>query len=317
MCILLTTTSHPDFPFILLSNRDEFFARPTKLATLRPLPNNTQILSPLDLGRPEHGTWIGVTSDGRLAVLVNYREKTLYIGEVSRGILPLEYLQSNLLDQQWFDTLETKLSESTANGHPISLSSIGGFSLVYGKLEIDSATGKIKPLNIMSNRGDHGKLHSHSVDSDDLHQEIAAQETFGLSNSLYYAPWKKVQLGTSLLDNMVVDSTDKRFTLEETVESCFDILSTDTYDPEIREKGTFTNELEELQNSIFIPPLKSHFDVLKTPSTVGKYYGTRTQTVIVFDKAGTLHYYERDLHLEDTDKVNCKTQYHKFTTGSQ
>ncbi|CUM68146.1 uncharacterized protein PRCAT00005863001 [Priceomyces carsonii] len=74
MCILLLTTRHPDYPLILLSNRDEFFRRPTKPAHFRELASGTKILSPLDLGRPERGTWIGVTTSGRLAVLVNYRE---------------------------------------------------------------------------------------------------------------------------------------------------------------------------------------------------------------------------------------------------
>lgn len=317
MCILLTTTSHPDYPFILLSNRDEFFARPTKLATKRKLENGSQILSPLDLGRPEHGSWIGITSSGRLAVLVNYREQSLYLSEVSRGILPLDYLESNLPDREWFATLEDKLSQNSTSGRPVTLSNIGGFSLVYGKLELDPTSGKIKPLNIMSNRGDFGKLHATVVDTEDLHQEIAAQETFGLSNSLYYAPWKKVQLGTSKLSAMIQTSIAKNYSLDEIIESCFEILSTDTYDSEIRKKGSFMNELEELQNSIFIPPLQSHYDLLKRSATVGKYYGTRTQTVIALHKSGTLHYYERDLHLEDSDKVNFRAQHFKFDTCRQ
>lgn len=74
MCILISTTEHPDYPFILLSNRDEYFKRPTERAHFRAVGNNTKILSPLDLGRIEHGTWIGVSTEGKIAVLVNYRE---------------------------------------------------------------------------------------------------------------------------------------------------------------------------------------------------------------------------------------------------
>lgn len=75
MCILLTTTEHPDYPLVVLSNRDEFFKRRTGLAAYRVLDNHTKVLAPLDLGRPEHGTWIGVTTTGKLAVLLNYREE--------------------------------------------------------------------------------------------------------------------------------------------------------------------------------------------------------------------------------------------------
>lgn len=74
MCILISSTEHPDYPFILLSNRDEYFRRPTGQACFREV-NNKTILSPVDLGRPEHGTWIGVDKEGRLAALVNFREE--------------------------------------------------------------------------------------------------------------------------------------------------------------------------------------------------------------------------------------------------
>lgn len=315
MCILLTTTSHPDYPFILLSNRDEFFARPTELARLRTLDKDNEFVSPLDLGRPEHGTWIGITPEGKVAVLVNYRERNQYLSEISRGILPLEYLTSKLSDDEWLSTLEDKLSQGSASGKAVTLDHIGGFSLVYGKLEIDPKTAKIMPLNIMSNRGDGGRVHSTKVESDDLHKEIAVLETFGLSNSLYYVPWKKVELGTSLLSSMISSSVEHDYSIDDIVESCFEILSTNTYDSEIRKKGTFPEELEELRNSIFIPPLDSHLDLLNVPPTIGKYYGTRTQTVIALHKSGTLHYYERDLHPDDSEKVSVRAQHFKFDTS--
>lgn len=312
MCILLTTTTHPEYPFLLLSNRDEYFARATQRATVQNLPNGVQMVSPLDLGRPEHGTWIGITSSGRVAVLVNYREPTLYISEVSRGVLPLEYLKSDLLDREWFTTLERRLTENA--GQNVTLNHIGGFSLVYGKLELDKTTGSIKPLNVMSNRGDHGKLHTPKAETGDLHQEIASQTTFGLSNSLYYAPWKKVELGTAKLAAMVETAIECEYLLDDIVEACFEILCTDTYDAEVRKKGTFPEELTELQNSIFIPPLETYYDLRTAPPTVGRFYGTRTQTVIAFHKSGTLHYFERDLHPDDSETVKIQAQHFKFHT---
>lgn len=314
MCILLTTTSHPDYPFLLLNNRDEFFVRPTQLATLRPMKNGHQLLTPQDLGRLEHGTWIGVTSSGRIAALVNYREKELLISEVSRGILPLEYLTSDLLDDAWFETLEHSLSNSYVKGEPVKLSQIGGFSLVYGTLQLNE-NNKLRPLNIMSNRGDRGKVHVSSSDSNELHEEIATQTTFGVSNSLYYLPWAKVDNGRAKLAALVETSVANNYSQEDLVDACFDILSTDTFDAEIRKKGTFADALTELQNSIFVPPLDTHLDSLKVdtaPPTAGKFYGTRTQTVIALHKSGTLHYYERDLHSADSDAVDVTLQHFKF-----
>lgn len=73
MCILLSSIEHPEYPFILLSNRDEYFKRPTETARFREI-NHKKILAPVDLGRPERGTWIGVDTTGKLAALVNFRE---------------------------------------------------------------------------------------------------------------------------------------------------------------------------------------------------------------------------------------------------
>ena len=314
MCILLTSTLHPDYPFLLLSNRDEYFARPTELATLRPLKNGTQILSPLDLGRPERGTWIGITDTGKVAVLVNYREESNFVSEVSRGILPLQYLTSDLEDDDWYESLEKNLSMNSVTGGPVSLEQIGGFTLMYGKLELDSK-GSIKPLNIMSNRGDKGRIHSYEALDEIPHFEIACQPTFGLSNSLFYSPWPKVTNGASKMGELVEKSVEHKYTQEDLVEACFELLSTDTFDPEIRKDTSFSKKLQELPNSIFIPPLETNYDLATVSPMVGKYYGTRTQTVIMLHKSGTLHYYERDLHLDDTSDVHIRNQHYMFDTS--
>ena len=75
MCIVILTTEHPEYPLVLLLNRDEFFKRPTERAKFRLVREGVKILLPLDLARPEHGTWLGVSTDATLAVLINYSEK--------------------------------------------------------------------------------------------------------------------------------------------------------------------------------------------------------------------------------------------------
>lgn len=316
MCILISTTDHPEYPLILCSNRDEFFARPTQLATVRDLENGTQILSPLDLGRQEHGTWIGVTSQGKVAMLLNYREKKWTTSKVSRGILPVEYLTSSLNDEDWYNTLNDNLTASFSTGDPVNLGDIGGFTLIYGKLETDPKLGRLVPLNIMSNRGDRGRIHVSSEGATDPHFEIAQLSQFSVSNALYYEPWPKTKLGNSKLANVVASAIEKSYTQAELAEACFGVLSHDTYDRAISEKINLFSEakISELRNSIFIPPLNTTGDDTESegPNCKSKFYGTRTQTVIMYHRSGKLHYYERDLHDDDSETQRVKNQHFEF-----
>lgn len=299
MCILLSTTTHPDYPLIILSNRDEFFVRPTKLGHFRPLKCGGKILSPLDLAREEHGTWIGVKGshhDGkrlhkpRIAILLNYREDGLaqFTSEVSRGILPLAFLElPHEDDLKWQDDIRE---------NNVELSRIGGFTLVYGSVCVDPKTHEIDHLKLISNRGHRGTVH----DKNSEYKKF--EHTFGVSNSLFTDPWKKVEIGTAALEAVAA----KGLTQDELVKECFSVLSEDTYDKTVKKNGTWEEKLMELRNSVFIPPLDTGFLPAEN-KTLGRWYGTRTQTVILVDKKGSLHYYERDLHNSDTDEVNEDT----------
>ncbi|MBI2381732.1 MAG: NRDE family protein [Gammaproteobacteria bacterium] len=92
MClIVLALNHHPDYPLILLANRDEFRARPSW-----PLHwwEDPAILA----GRDEQagGTWLGVTRDGRFAALTNVREGGKpRTGTRSRGRLLLDMLDAD------------------------------------------------------------------------------------------------------------------------------------------------------------------------------------------------------------------------------
>ena len=70
MClILLAWHAHPEYPLVLAANRDEFFARPTAPAAWWQAP---AMLAGRDLAAA--GTWLGVTREGRIAALTNYRD---------------------------------------------------------------------------------------------------------------------------------------------------------------------------------------------------------------------------------------------------
>jgi len=233
-------------------------------------------------------------------------------------------LISDELNEEWY----AKLNKSICQNLPLEildtvndnvLSRIGGFSILYGQLKINNYTGNIEPLNILSNRGDVGKVfetNGETLISDD----IETQKTFGLSNSLYNDPWRKVKLGQKMLKEAIEKSVNSNYTHDQLIESFFEILSYDTYDKNIANNGTPQEAIRELRNSIYIPPIElKTVNQFPDSSTVGKFYGTRTQTVIVLDRKGNMHYYERDIHNSDSiDKdVKAKTNHFQFNISKK
>lgn len=271
------------------------------------------------MARPEHGSWIGVTNDGRISVLVNYREKddTNFISEISRGILPIAFLSSKKSSDAWLHTFEGKLSSDLGCTSP--LARIGGFTLFYGELELDPRTGNVGNFNITSNRGSSDKVlnvSSHDLESTSISSTISGKATFGLSNSTYDVIWPKVAKGERMLHDLIQDH-GLDLSKEDLVNQCFNILSTDTYDHSLISLSNQDQQFDYLKNSIFIPPLDVSGSKLKLANCVGKYYGTRTQTVLLIDYEGNVDYYEKDLHKGDDPTVSQATNHFSFTVHRQ
>jgi uncharacterized protein with NRDE domain len=91
MCLLVAAFKvHQDYPFVLVGHRDEFHARPTTdLAWWE-----DGILAGRDL--QAGGTWLGLSRDGRLAVVTNYRGPGAVPPDApSRGLLIPEFLRGD------------------------------------------------------------------------------------------------------------------------------------------------------------------------------------------------------------------------------
>ena len=70
MCVVtLAHRVHPDWPLILIGNRDEFHARPA--APLHEWEDRSGLVAGRDL--QAGGTWLGVSRSGRVAALTNFR----------------------------------------------------------------------------------------------------------------------------------------------------------------------------------------------------------------------------------------------------
>lgn len=89
------------FPFVLAGNRDEFMARPTARLGWWEDSTGQAILGGRDL--QAGGTWMGLTAQGRLAVVTNYRNPRKEDREApSRGeIVPLWLRGQHTMERLW------------------------------------------------------------------------------------------------------------------------------------------------------------------------------------------------------------------------
>lgn len=143
-----------DMPLCLISNRDEFYHRPTQ--SLQAWPN-----SPIYAGQDlqSGGTWMGVTASGRWAIVTNFRDgqdKNPY--STSRGQLIRHFLESNEAPIRFAQALEKQQCE------------YAGFNLFIGDE---------KQAVYMSNRGEA--------------PQILPKGVYVVSNGLMSESWQKTQ----------------------------------------------------------------------------------------------------------------------------
>lgn len=159
MCLIaLAIDQHRRFPLVVAANRDEFFARPTaRLAWWQPEHGGPQVLSGRDL--QAGGTWMGLTAEGRLAMLTNIRRPGANdAGAPSRGAIVPLWLRGHLpADRFW---MQVALS-----GH--------------------------NPFNLVAADFRHGDCWWAS--SDMASPRRLDRGLYGLSNAALDTPWPKVQ----------------------------------------------------------------------------------------------------------------------------
>ncbi|MCU0420573.1 MAG: NRDE family protein [Cyclobacteriaceae bacterium] len=167
MCLIfLSLRQNPQYPLVIVANRDEFYARHTAPADF--WQDSPHVLAGRDL--EAGGTWMGVAKSGRLALVTNYRDPNhINPHAPSRGHLVADFLQQPVTPDQYVAAVEKKKSL------------YNGFNLIVG-----DANG----LSYLSNYG--------------RGTERLSPGFYGLSNHLLDTPWPKVQRGKTVLQERVL-----------------------------------------------------------------------------------------------------------------
>lgn len=186
------------------------------------------------------GTWMGITKKGRFACLTNYRDMTLGKDyETSRGDITYDFLKSQVTAENYLETL--KESGQTYKGYNLIL-------------------GDMKTLHYYTNITDERTLIKPGV--------------YGLSNHFLDTPWHKVNLGKTLLTDMLYDEIID-------VEGLFNILN-----------NTSLAEMTSLPDTGLPTEIEHALSAMHIDET---NYGTVFKQVILVEKEGHVHFYEKTL----------------------
>lgn len=290
----MATRAHPDYELVLISNRDEFFARKTHDTCWN---QKDFILHPYDmsLNTPNFGTWLGVNRNGRLGTILNLRlENDPRVKQCSclksRGKIPLSYLSSRESKFKEWDTFQ-KFEERYPD-----LNKTGDFNFFYGSC-IDGVYRIIDSLG-----------HTFAVlTNDDCHSDeaylVVSNDVFHVEqcNAEKNKEWGKIKLARQAVRELFTDCHN----LDEgaLLTKCFELASFCPF--EIKSShGEYHMKASDLaKETIFTPPLKvSSNDDLGTALPIGDYYGTRSQIVILVSKDRShVTFVERILHSSDED----------------
>lgn len=167
MCLVaIAWRAHPRYPLVLLGNRDEFHQRPTVPAGWWPEADHVYGGRDLQAG----GSWLGITRDGRLAVVTNNPLRPPGTNQArSRGALVRDWLTGDGDADTFLDAVEA------GAGH------YAGFSLLVGTLAT-GLEGFVTPAGSLAARWQ-------------LSDGITV-----LSNAPREAPWPKVSWLHQALD---------------------------------------------------------------------------------------------------------------------
>lgn len=179
------------FPFVIAANRDEFLDRPTAPLSTWQSPGGATVVGGRDLR--DGGTWMGFSPSGRFAMLTNVRNPQAAppTQPISRGSLPLAWLQSDLSAANWAKSLEPERYQ--------------GFNLLVGDWHAKQChylTNQTfsKPFGLIAG------MESAQIATELIANELPLGATYGLSNAALDTPWPKTQWLKSAVSNSLASN---------------------------------------------------------------------------------------------------------------
>ncbi len=170
MCLILFAhRQRADYPLVVIANRDEYYARPSRDAHWW---DDAPIFAGRDL--EAGGTWLGVDRRGRFAAVTNVREPGgMQPGPRSRGELPRDFLAGDADAATYLDAVAARAQ------------AYSGFNLLLGDSD---------RLWFYSNRGPGRRRIDAGV--------------YGISNGAFDEAWPKLASGKAELERALAGEVD-------------------------------------------------------------------------------------------------------------
>jgi len=216
MCLIAVAFhQHHEAPLIVVSNRDEYYARPTRDMHWW---DDAPILAGRDLQMG--GTWMGVTRGGRFAAITNYRnvpaDGKVPARPLSRGNLVKRFLCARDPAERWARNIRPTLPDYGE----FNLLVHDGRELLYLNNYHDDEARRLEP------------------------------GFYALSNSLLDSPWPKVDYARDRLRDSVEQAA--HIGEDEIMELLDNLALQQTYAPHLLPRTGVPQEWEEILSSPFI-----------------------------------------------------------------
>lgn len=257
MCLILTSwQSHPDYPLVVLANRDEFYDRATD--AMHWWDDHPHILAGRDRAdvQGEPGTWMGLSKLGRFAALTNVRAPSEKNPDAkTRGEISAQFLKARVSPEQFIQEKATQFNR------------YNGFNLLVADVSVQNPS-----LLWLSNRVQMGKSLRHRKV---MNPQALKPGVYGLSNGMLDSPWPKVQHRIGAFAQLLAMDTGQF----KRAENYLGIMSDMTQAPDEYLPDTGVSyEWEKVLSSAFI----------RTPN-----YGTRATSLIRVRRDGQYEVVEK------------------------